>query len=321
MLNIRFFNVGDGDAILVEERTGERVFRLLVDAGRDAVAEPAPCAVCAAHLARLGVGHLDLVIITHLHIDHFGGLAQAAASVVIDEVASPYFPQTPDARIDEEPSSEKTVQGMIDSLNRWSSLSAALRQKGTRCTALERGRTELELTDRLRVEAYVPDGDALRLQRAVWDSMFAGRQTAQGNKVRASKMRNPNSVYLRLRYAGRVTDLGGDCYGAVRENAPLASCDILKVPHHGDAKALTDRLVQALQPTHAVISCGRDYLPEKDRPSKLTADCLRGVGARVWYTDAYDDGTEPVRVWPGVDFIIDEQGGILPPDEIGARNN
>ena len=40
MLRIRFLNVGDGDAILIEELSAGRAFRMLVDAGRQLT--PAP---------------------------------------------------------------------------------------------------------------------------------------------------------------------------------------------------------------------------------------------------------------------------------------
>ena len=36
MLELHFINVGDGDAILIEDRNGGDVFRMLVDAGRRA---------------------------------------------------------------------------------------------------------------------------------------------------------------------------------------------------------------------------------------------------------------------------------------------
>ena len=49
MLKLRFLNVGDGDAIFVEEMAGPRRFRMLVDTGsRDVSAAPGSCRVTAA---------------------------------------------------------------------------------------------------------------------------------------------------------------------------------------------------------------------------------------------------------------------------------
>ena len=64
-------DVGQGDAILVRDH-GRSV---LVDAGVAGSVRPA--------LARQGVWHLDAVVITHLHDDHYGGLSDLLASGMV----------------------------------------------------------------------------------------------------------------------------------------------------------------------------------------------------------------------------------------------
>ncbi|HEX2177934.1 MAG TPA: ComEC/Rec2 family competence protein, partial [Actinomycetota bacterium] len=65
-LRVTFFDVGEGDAALVESPAGAR---LLVDGGRD------PDLV-AATLRRRGFERVDLVVASHLHADHVIGLQQ-----------------------------------------------------------------------------------------------------------------------------------------------------------------------------------------------------------------------------------------------------
>lgn len=63
-LRVTIFDVGSGDAALVESRGGVRI---LFDGGRD------PDAM-AARLKRRGVKRIDLVVASHMHADHVAGL-------------------------------------------------------------------------------------------------------------------------------------------------------------------------------------------------------------------------------------------------------
>ena len=71
---VTVLDVGQGDAILVRDGP----FAVLVDAGPDD-------AVVSA-LARNHVYHLDAVVVTHLHDDHYGGLRELEGVVAVDEV-------------------------------------------------------------------------------------------------------------------------------------------------------------------------------------------------------------------------------------------
>ena len=312
-LTLRFLNVGDGDSIFIEERSPGKSFRMLVDTGRSTVDQPDPCLSCAEHLQRMGIRRLDLLMVTHLHEDHAGGLEEVARRVEIGELVSTYIPERPERRLRAEPDSPRTVQGMIACLNRWSQDVRRLTAYGSRITEVDKTMRNIWLTDRLTADWIVPDCDAMDLQRRVWDRMQGGDALAVEKKIAASKLRNPNSMRVRLRYAGREIVLAADCYGHLWDSEALMPCDLLKVPHHGDAKALTGALVSRLRPAHAVISCGREYIPDKDRPSAKTIGLLRSCGTRIWYTDAFSDGMQPPRSWPYVEFSIHEDGKLVAP--------
>lgn len=73
-------DVGQGDAFLIET-PGARV---LVDAGGDGSA--------ARWLRQRGRGHLDLVVVTHPHLDHVGGVPEVLRTVRVDAVWSSPLP-------------------------------------------------------------------------------------------------------------------------------------------------------------------------------------------------------------------------------------
>ncbi len=73
-LQVRFLDVGQGDAALVTAPDGATV---LIDGGPDPE-------LVATDLAALGVKRLDVVVATHPHLDHFTGLAAVLARYPTD---------------------------------------------------------------------------------------------------------------------------------------------------------------------------------------------------------------------------------------------
>ena len=95
MLNIHFINVADGDSILIEDWEGERVFRMMVDTGRRELACEPDSRRCRAidYLREKHITHLDVLVVTHLHTDHAGGLGTLVPEITIDDVYSGFFPR------------------------------------------------------------------------------------------------------------------------------------------------------------------------------------------------------------------------------------
>lgn len=317
MLKLHFINVGDGDATLVEELGEGRAFRMLVDAGREDVGE-APGSLrgtAAAYLAELGITRLDALVVTHLHEDHFGGIAALPEGISVGTAYSGFFPCLPVASMVRTGAEEKTVRGLMDCLERWTACTEMLAARGCRLYQAEETAL-LALTPELEAELICDDPAAAASQRQVWGDMLAGRAADPDRVWWSSKFRNPGSLRLELRYAGRRIQLAGDCYGAVWEKHAVP-CDIFKVPHHGDAKAVTPELARRLHPAHAVISCSSEYIARKDRPSLSTTAALEACGSRLWFTDSFRMPGRAAERWTSVKFVIEEDGTILPPEHEG----
>jgi competence protein ComEC len=101
LLTVTVIDVGQGDSILVEPPDGKKI---LIDGGGmdrgegngsdrgkltsadQAADDPVGSRIVVPFLHRRGINHLDLVILTHPHADHLGGLNKVLEEIKVDEV-------------------------------------------------------------------------------------------------------------------------------------------------------------------------------------------------------------------------------------------
>lgn len=81
--SVHFIDVGQGDATLI--RTGEG--DILIDGG-----ETAEGTSLVHYLKKVGVTRLELVVATHPHSDHIGGLTQVIEEIEVGQVLLPEIP-------------------------------------------------------------------------------------------------------------------------------------------------------------------------------------------------------------------------------------
>ncbi len=116
-------------------------------------------------------------------------------------------------------------------------------------------------------------GDELTLSR----NTFA-RIHASANPKSSS---NDLSMLVEVVYRNRSLFYTGDL-SAKNEPAILPDIDILKVPHHGSAKATSERFLCATSPEIAIISVGDNNY---GHPSDETLCRLKDSGAKIYRTD------------------------------------
>lgn len=317
MLKIRFFNVAEGDSILLEYSGGDAPFRVLVDCGRNELPESEGSLrmTAAEHLKRLGLSRIDALVITHLHVDHLANLPEIMKSVRFGRIYSTFYPADPAVRLQQDPTRLKPVRDLLRDLNTWAECVQAADAAGTERILLTED-TRIPMEDAYgSVFIRLPNANSLSGQNLVYSSLCAGLSVPESLINWAAQSRNPNSLRLRVTYAGRTILLDGDYYAADAEKEVQVPCDILKAAHHGDRKSMTAKLAAALRPKYAVISCKREYDAVKDRPSRQTADLLRQYGASVYYTDCFaEEGCEP-SYHEELVFTVMEDGRIIPPSQ------
>ena len=100
-------------------------------------------------------------------------------------------------------------------------------------------------------------------------------------------MRNDDSVVLELRYGDVSVVLPGDVSREVErglaDRIGPAPFRVLKAPHHGSASSSSDRFLDALDPSIALVSCGRDNRFGHPAPAVLARYAARHV--QVFRTD------------------------------------
>lgn len=197
-------DVGQGDAILVQDGGSA----ILVDAG--------PGDAVGAALARNGVLHLDAVLVTHLHDDHYGGLSTLGPVLSGGEVLF--------------------GQGVSGSLT-----------DEVKCelSALAPGSVfEVSHGDVLRVGRF-----SLRVVSPLGSS--DGSQNADSVQLALSFEDGPRTLSGLLTGDGEKDELAAEL-----GRGDVGDVDFLKVGHHGSAVSLGEAEARALSPEVSIASAG-----------------------------------------------------------------
>jgi competence protein ComEC len=192
-----------------------------------------------------GIDRIDLVVLSHPHPDHLNGLFRLLSRFPVGAL---------------------WTSGDDGRNPRYRQLLEVARQRGVPAPvprALERG--------------------ALRL-RPLGPWLGASIGPPPGTSV------NDASLVVQLRFAGRAVLFPGDVeadgeaelVGNAAAGLSVAS-DVLKVPHHGSRTSSSDELLDAVGPSLAIISLGRQNRFHFPRPEVLRRYRQRGV--RVLRTD------------------------------------
>jgi competence protein ComEC len=250
-LRITMFDVGQGDATLVELPDASRV---LVDAGGTPFGNSTfdiGRRVLAPALWARGIRRLDTLVITHGDPDHIGG----AAAVIEDFAPAELWEGVPVRR-------HRALQDVL-SVARASGIRLARRQAGDAWQAPSTMRSARSGAARVRV-LHPPAPD--------WER---------------PRVRNDDSIVLEIVYGDVAVlllgDVGADVERSLLPRLTLARHRILKAGHHGSRTSTSQELLDHWQPEIAVISCGRGNTFGHPAPEVLRR--LESTGTRIYRTD------------------------------------
>jgi len=242
---------GGGDAILVADSAAEPPRHVLIDAGDDATA--------ARALREAGLRTLDLLVLTHAHHDHYGGMDE-----VLDAVTVRAFAFNGQVR------TAVTYRRLLDRIEREVPLVIVV--DSVRRVRLGEGEGATTLTlipplstylgaDTDRGERLNEGSLAVRIERGAFSFLTTGDAEREANR----------------RFSARFPE--------------LVDVDVLKLGHHGSRDATDRAWLAATTPEAAIVSANGTT-----HPHAAVLALLKGRGIPLYCTPQH--GAVRVRVAP-----------------------
>jgi competence protein ComEC len=234
-------DVGQGDALVLA--TGDAGRAVVVDTGPEAAA-------LAGCLDRLDVSRVPLVVLSHLHADHVGGLDAVLADRAVGAVG---------------------VSRAREPRWAWEEVHRKAQDAGVPVVQLTAGQ-RLSWPG-LVIEVLAPDEE----------------EAMPSAEADGTEINNASLVLRATTPAGRVL-LSGDvelsAQARILDERLDLSADVLKVPHHG-SRYTSPELFSAVHARIALVSVGAGN--RYGHPSQFTLRLLAGMGALVLRTDTSGD--------------------------------
>lgn len=207
---VYFIDVGQGDSELI--RLKDSGIDILIDAGTRSTKQE-----LADYLKELGVDDIDILIGTHPHEDHIGGMAK-----IIEEfpIGTLYLPETSD----EMTPTTKTYESLLDAAE---SKNVTVRTASAGDVLLEQGNTSFKVLSPSHTDYDNLNDYSIVTRLKVGDTAFLFQGDAE------------------TPLEEEILDSGAD-----------VSCDVIKLGHHGSSTSSSRAYLEAANPSAAVISCG-----------------------------------------------------------------
>lgn len=319
-LKLTFVNVGYGEAILAEWPDSDReggVFTVLIDGGSGIMSEYEDISSGRLpvweYLEQRQIRHLDLMICTHIHEDHVGGLKKVAERLAPRElwqILDSRFYQTM-YWIDPLMGENTSQIQFLKALNDYRDLCEITAGKGGKIWQIFAGdRFRIGHNKQIRILAP-SDSCAYSVQKAIhqlyekeeWDH-FSEYLTDVDQQM------NNCSLILRIDWDGYAYLLPGDTNYLGYEKIPkeLLRADFFKLGHHGQIDSISPQLLQKIAPK-AVICCAssdRRY----DSGDQRILEMIQAAGVRLYFSDCPSvPGTTISPHW-ATEFVQTENGTI-----------
>lgn len=220
-VKVHIIDIGQGDSILIEAPEAN----VLIDAGENGKGDDV-----LDYLKAHGISVLDIVIGTHAHSDHIGGMDDVVKGINVKKVILP-----------------EMAEKSIPTTKTYTSLLTAVMDKGLRITAAKVGDT-YNLGDGAALQIVGPNG--------IFDDL--------NNTSVVCRLTYGENSFL---FTGDCEDKAESAI--LQRKGITVSADVLKVGHHGSDTSTSDEFLEAVDPQIALISVGTGNTYGHPVPSTL----------------------------------------------------
>ncbi|WP_019849696.1 ComEC/Rec2 family competence protein [Desulfitobacterium sp. PCE1] len=237
-LKVSFIDVGQADAALIQIPNGKNI---VIDAGKNNDGE-----FLIKYLEDQGIKEIHILIGTHPHEDHIGGMDKVIENFKIGQVIMPKVTHN-----------TRTFEDVL----------LAVQEKGLK---IKEGKAGVQLDLGLPVEGLPPVSAEIL-------APMSGKYEDLNNYSIVLRLVYGANAFL---FTGDAEDVSEKEMLASGVNL---KADVLKVGHHGSSSSTTKDFLTAVDPKHAIISVGKDN--SYGHPTEKVLKRLREKGAVIYRTD------------------------------------
>lgn len=321
-MKIHFVNVGYGEGILITKDN----FTMLIDGGTNRQEEyenPGTIRV-EKYLNKLGIKHIDIVAITHMHDDHIGGIVNVVKGFSIGEIWINIKPNNrPKDMVKKLRSSIgndlsgnlfcNAIQWYDDIVNEANNKNIPI---------IETYNDEkIVIENDISINVLSPNKKTVVDTKAKFDQLFIEKDIDKAKALLYDIDKNGNGTSLSFHItSGKIGALlTGDKVNEwdkiIKEYNSLEG-QILKLTHHGQLDGMPQCLVEAVNPEIFVICSSLDRRYNSAHPDIISRAeeflKLKGVVPQIYITGDLEEGEKPC----GICFNCNEDNGEIKPSLI-----
>jgi len=274
-MQVHFINVGYGEAILVTR--GD--FVMLIDGGtnRNEEYENPGCIRVEEYLKKIGIMKVDIIIITHIHDDHIGGIVNIIKEFSVSEVWINVKPGVHPKDVAErlKPDVEKNLSGILfrNALESYTYIFQECENRGI--PIIEKGSVDeiIPLGTGLSAQILSPNKEIQNKTAKGFNLLFLERDINKAKELfcELDTIGNKTSISLRVAAGKASVLLTGDQVDGwdeiYKKYGDGLKSQILKITHHGQIDGMPESMVKLAQPENFVICSSIDRRFNSAHPS------------------------------------------------------